>query len=270
MASDGFRKTCDQMLHGARAGRFIARPAQAAFKAPAGMPISRHCRRTVGAPPLIPTRVKLRMSFANNPAVNSVFWPGLKLTRALRLPATTALMAIVPVAPLTWLTTQALLASHRDLESTRVEYAGSPLIGPTLDVVSQTQKHRGLVNLWPAGDTHAAGALAPNRAALNAATAALQSTVLRHPEFELGATWQPIREVLDRLADGQVPADAGQSFRLHSEQVEALRRFLSCSAEASGLLLDPEAAPFHLMHLAVEPLVVWTEAVGQLRGRGAA
>jgi hypothetical protein len=36
------------------------------------------------------------------------------------------------------------------------------------------------------------------------------------------------------------------------------------------LLLDPEAGPFHLMHLAVEPLVAWTEVAGQLRGRGAA
>lgn len=36
------------------------------------------------------------------------------------------------------------------------------------------------------------------------------------------------------------------------------------------MLLDPEAGPFHLMHLAVEPLVAWIEVAGQLRGRGAA
>ena len=210
------------------------------------------------------------MSVASNPVVNFVLWPGMKLMRALRFPAKTALMAAVLVAPLTWLTVQALMATHRDLESTRLESAGSPLIGQTLDVVSQTQTHRGLVNLSLAGDTAAAGALVQNRVALKAVIAGLQSTVLQHPEFDLGPSWQPIREVLDRLSDGQVPADAPQSFRVHSDQIEALRRFLSRSAEASGLLLDPEAAPFHLMHLAVEPLVVWTEAVGQLRGRGAA
>ena len=210
------------------------------------------------------------MSVASNPVLNFVLWPGMKLMRALRFPAKTALMAFVLVAPLTWVTAQALMATHRDLESTRLELAGSPLIGQTLDVVSQTQRHRGLVNLALAGDTAAAGALAQNRVALKAAIAALQSTVLQHPEFDLGSSWQPIREVLDPLADGHVPADAPQSFRVHSDQIEALRRFLSRSAEASGLLLDPEAAPFHLMHLAVEPLVVWAEAVGQLRGRGAA
>ena len=157
------------------------------------------------------------MSVASNPVVNFVLWPGMTLMRALRFPAKTALMAAVLVAPLTWLTVQALMATHRDLESTRLESAGSPLIGQTLDVVSQTQTHRGLVNLSLAGDTAAAGALVQNRVALKAVIAALQSTVLQHPEFDLGPSWQPIREVLDRLSDGQVPADAPQSFRVHSD-----------------------------------------------------
>ncbi len=210
------------------------------------------------------------MSVAENSAVNFILWPGMRLMRVLRFPAKTALMAVVLMAPLSWLTAQALLASHRDLQSTRIELTGSPLIGQTLEIVAQTQTHRGLVNLSLAGDPAATGALAPTRLALKAAIGAVQSTLLQHPELDLGSTWQPIREVLDRVADGNVSTDAAQSFRLHTEQVEALRLFLSRAAEASGLLLEPEAGPFHLMHLAVEPLVVWTEAVGQLRGRGAA
>lgn len=168
------------------------------------------------------------------------------------------------------MTALVLLASHRDLQSTRIEVSGSPLMGQVLAMAAQTQKYRGLVNVSLTGDATATAALVPTRNALKAATGALQSTLLQHPELDLGSSWQPILEVLDRVAESNGPADAAQSFRLHIEQVEALRRFLSRSAEASGLLLDPEAAPFHLMHLVVEPLSVWTEAVGPLRGREAA
>jgi methyl-accepting chemotaxis protein len=210
------------------------------------------------------------MSMFDQPAVRAVLWPGMTLMRALRFPAKLLLLATVLLVPLTWITGQALMASHRDLASTRLEAAGSPLLPLTLEVVAQTQKHRGLVNRSLAGDTSVAGALTQNRASLQAAITGLQSALVRLPEFDLMTAWQPIRQTLERLAGGDVPPDAAQSFRLHSEQVEALRQFIARSAEASGLLLDPEAAPFHLMHLTVEPLVVWTEALAQLRGRGAA
>ncbi len=41
-------------------------------------------------------------------------------------------------------------------------------------------------------------------------------------------------------------------------------------ADQSQLLLDPEATTFHLMHLAVEQIVPWSEALGRMRGEGAA
>jgi methyl-accepting chemotaxis protein len=210
------------------------------------------------------------VDFSEKSRFQLLLWPGMKLMRALRFPAKVALIAAVTIVPLSWLTGQALLASHRDLESTRLEAAGGPLLTLTLAVAEQTQKHRGLVNRALAGDATVEAALGANRTALKAAVAALQSAVLSNPGFDLAPSWQPIRQVLERLAAGDVPKEAAESFRLHSEQVEALRHFMSRSAEASGLLLDPDAGPFHLMHLTVEPLVVWTEALGQLRGRGAA
>ncbi|MDL2336983.1 MAG: methyl-accepting chemotaxis protein, partial [Pseudomonadota bacterium] len=210
------------------------------------------------------------MSLFDN-AIGRVFlWPGMQLMRRLRFPAKVTVMALTLLVPLSWLIAQTLWMSHDALESTRLEARGAPLIGLTLDVVAQTQKHRGLVNRALSGDASVAGDLAQNRVALKAAIGSLQSTLLQHPEFELGDIWNPIRRVLDRLADGEVPPTAAQSFRLHTEQVEAMRRLLSRAAESSGLLLDPEGTSFHLMHLAVEPLVAWTEALGQMRGRGAA
>jgi hypothetical protein len=149
----------------------------------------------------------------------------MRLTRVLRFPAKTASMAVMLMAPLSWLTAQALLASHCDLQSTRIELTRSPLIGRTLEVIAQMQTHRGLINLSLAGDSAATGALAPTRLALKATIGAVQSTLLQHPELDLGSTSQPIREVLGPVADGNVPTDAVRSFRLHTEPVEALRHF---------------------------------------------
>ena len=54
MACDGFRTTCDQMLHGAgEAGSPSAR--EGTIKQADGLPIYRHSRRTTGAPPLART-----------------------------------------------------------------------------------------------------------------------------------------------------------------------------------------------------------------------
>ena len=210
------------------------------------------------------------MSLFTHPAVVLFMKPGMKLMRELKFPAKMTLMTVVLLLPLSWLTAQALWSAHGDLQATRAEAEGVPLIGLTLDVVVQTQKHRGLVNRSLAGDTAADAALADTRAALKAASQALNSRLLVQPDSGLLAPWQPIHRALTQLADGDVPRDAAASFRLHSEQVTALRELLARSAESSGLLLEPESTPFHLMHLAVEPLVPWSESLGQLRGRGAA
>ncbi|MDO9314323.1 MAG: methyl-accepting chemotaxis protein [Burkholderiaceae bacterium] len=210
------------------------------------------------------------MSLFDNPVGRALLWPGMKLMRVLRFPAKVAVISVVMVVPLTWLTASALLSSHESLESTRREARGNPLLGLSFDVIAQTQMHRGLVNRALAGDTSVHADLTQTRAALKAAIGALQSALILNPEFDLIPDWQPTRRVLDRLAEGEVPAQAAESFSLHTQQVDAMRHFVSRAAEETGLLLDPEGAPFHLMHLAVEPLVVWTESLGQMRGRGVA
>ena len=210
------------------------------------------------------------MSIFNNPVVLLLMKPGMKLMRALKFPAKMVLMAVVLIVPLAWLTTQSLRETHHDFEATHTEARGAPLIGLTLDVVVQTQKHRGLVNRSLAGDASVAEALSATRRDLKAAVLALNTQVLLRPELALDGPWQPLRDTLARFADGEVPRDAAESFALHSQQVELLRQFLARAAESTGLLLEPESAPFHLMHLAVEPLVPWSESLAQMRGRGAA
>lgn len=195
-------------------------------------------------------------------------YPGLRLMRALRLPAKSALMGAVLTVPLAWLTGQALIASHGGLVSTRLEISGARLLGDVRELLARTQSHRTLQARAAAGDASARSALPDNTAALKAAIESTQTSVTSAPELELASVWSPLRAELDSLVagTGSAPTDG---VRRHGELIEAERVFLSRCAESSGLLLDPDAAPFHLMHLAVEPLAAWTEALAQVRDRGA-
>ncbi len=197
------------------------------------------------------------------------FKPGMALMRRLQFPAKMAVMAVVLTVPLGWLTAQSLRDVHGELAMARSEAKGAVIAENALDLVVQTQKHRGLVNRTLAGDTSVAAALAEARSAMKREIDALQKDIDAAPELALVPVWDPTRRELARLAAGEVPGDAAASFALHSAQVEALRRFVARAAEASQLLLDPEASTFHLMHMSVEHVVPWTEALAQMRGIGA-
>ena len=97
------------------------------------------------------------MSVFDSAAMRLFLKPGMALMRGLRFPSKIMLMAIVLIVPLSWLTGQALLASHDSLEATRLEARGNPLLRLSLEVVAQTQKHRGLVNRHLAGDASVDG-----------------------------------------------------------------------------------------------------------------
>jgi methyl-accepting chemotaxis protein len=195
--------------------------------------------------------------------------PGMTLMRRLGFPAKMLLMGLALALPLGWLTTHAVLARHAELEFTRAERVGADVLSRALEIALQVQTHRGLVNRALSGDTGATPALAEQRQALKSGLVAVRSLVADHPGLALDAEWWPIDAVLTRLAAGEHPADAAQSFALHSEQIVALRRFVMRSAENSGLLLDPKADTYHLMTLSVDHILPWTEAIGRMRGLGA-
>lgn len=206
------------------------------------------------------------MSTYRRSAIEWLLYPAMQLMRRLNFRAKTALMGLLLILPLSWLTGQALLTSYGGLESTRLEAAGSPLIGQMLELAAQTQKHRGLVSRSLAGDPAVVASLDENRAALKAATNAIEATLSRESQLDLAKAWEPIQAGIKQVLDSEKNPN---SFTAHSDLIELQRVFLSRCAEASGLLLDPDAGPFHMMHLAVEPIIAWTEALGQLRGRGA-
>ncbi|MBS0436184.1 MAG: cache domain-containing protein [Proteobacteria bacterium] len=205
-----------------------------------------------------------------NRALHLLLKPGMSLMRRLHFPAKMLLMGLVLTVPLGWLTAQALRDVHQRVIDTRAEVKGAAIAADLLDLIVLTQKHRGLVNRALAGDTGVETALADTRSRLGRTVHAVQLDVDTLPGLGLEKSWTAIDAELRRIAGGEYPREAQASFRLHTELVEAQRRFLVLSADRSQLLLDPEATTFHLMHLAVEQVVPWSEALGRMRGEGAA
>ncbi|WP_128000062.1 methyl-accepting chemotaxis protein [Piscinibacter defluvii] len=210
------------------------------------------------------------MAAARDTLLTLILKPGMNLMRRLHFPAKMVLMGLVLTVPLGWLTVQSLRDHHQRLQDTRSEVQGAGLAAPLLDLIVLTQKHRGLLNRALAGDASVDAALGQTRHRLGAAIDATQQRLQALPALALEPAWAPLARELRRLVAGEHPRDMRASFQLHSELVEAQRRLLLQCADRSQLLLEPDATPFHLMHLAIEQVVPWSEALGRMRGEGAA
>ena len=200
--------------------------------------------------------------------LNLLFKPGMLLMRRLDFRAKMVLMALVLTLPLAWLTTESVLSIGHELHAARAEAQGNTVIARTLEVVLQTQQHRGLVHRALSGEAGVEVATAETRSRLKAATAALDREIDAAPALALATTWAPVRTELERLAAGQTPTDAKTSFALHGAQLDGLDGLVHRAAENSGLLLDPRANTFQLMHLTVEYVLPWSEALARMRGQG--
>lgn len=176
-------------------------------------------------------------------------------------------MALILTVPLVWETAKVLEAARDDYAATATEATGTPAITHFLAIISHTQQHRGLVNRQFAGDASVGDAIREQRNALSAELLTLDASIAGMNFADITAAWQPTREAIQGLADGRIPASPQESFKLHTDLIASMRGLVSLTAEDTGLLLDPEAAPFHLMHLAVEPVIPWTESLAQIRGR---
>lgn len=155
-----------------------------------------------------------------------------------------------------------------DRNLAQAELLGVQISRQIMDVVAQTQKHRGLVNLEFSGQKNDA-ALYKTRAALTAGIDRLDASVIEHSAFELGITWKPIAEELRKLAGGNMAKSSTDSIKQHSGLIAQLMHFSALNNEKSGLLFDPEAGSYLLMDVAIQKIPVWIENLAFLQGIGA-
>ena len=89
-----------------------------------------------------------------------------------------------------YLALHALSLSCDAINSTRAELSGSKIIGPAVEVLLETQTHRGQVNQKFGGNTTIEPALVQTMERLSKAFETLDQLMKWCPEFALQAEWQ--------------------------------------------------------------------------------
>lgn len=197
-----------------------------------------------------------------------LFGPGMRAMRWMRMPAKLGLMLLVVALPLVYVSGSVLLRLAADIDYTRSELEGVKLIQPISDVLEQVYQSRQQevllhVSAGWSSSTDTRG-VQQRQAALEAVDFGVRE--LRH--FDLQAPWEDARRQLSLMQTGmpEVVADTPvNAIRAKYEVAMApLWELPALIGERSGLLLDPEAAPYMLMDLALERVPVLQGRMAEL------
>ena len=167
------------------------------------------------------------------------------------------------------LTAHTLTKLNDEKNIAKEELQGVQISRQIMNVMLETQKHRGQVNLKLSGQDVKI-ALAKTRENLKSGVDQLGASIEAAPDFELAGNWNPIAEELRQLVSGQLASTTTQNFAQHSRLIAQIMRFSTLNNEKSGLLFDPSAASYLLMDVGIQKIPVWIEHLAVLRGIGAA
>jgi len=188
--------------------------------------------------------------------------PGVHLMRQLRLPVKLAIMGLVLVIPMTLLVVDSYLGTRHDIRVARDELVGARQVSQLIDLAAGLQQHREALLLGADGDD-ARQRRAAVAETVRSAAGALQPAPLGSTPGE----WAALRGSIDGLVAGNAAPRRDELMARYAQVIGQLHQQVQLSAEASGLLLDPDAKSYYLMDLAVERLPVWIEALSASRAQ---
>jgi methyl-accepting chemotaxis protein len=195
--------------------------------------------------------------------------PGILLMRRLRIPVKLALMGLMLLAPLTVLVVSSFLDAREGIKTAQRELVGARQTSLLVDVAVLLQAHRDLaVRTLAATDeikTKQSAVLSELRAKVAELNAPPSPLLTVEPQV-----WSDLQVLIADIAEGRAPQKRNELFAFHSRAIASTQRQMQLTAEASGLLLDPEAGSYYLMDLSTSRLVPFLEALSLARGQGSA
>lgn len=204
---------------------------------------------------------------ARSPA-DLLFAPVQPLLKRLPLNAKIMLISFMLLVPLVALIVTTVRSNMQGLGATRSEVQGLSRIKDVQDLMSLVLKHRGQTVMVLSNGADAQAARAATREEISKRVASIDSGGAGFADPDEQKAWAAIKEsVLGATVNSKATgvADARSE---HTNAHKQLYGYTLRVAEASGLLLDPEASTYFLMELAVVKLVPWAESVSQVRASG--
>ncbi|MEX8520563.1 MAG: HAMP domain-containing protein, partial [Leptothrix sp. (in: b-proteobacteria)] len=194
-----------------------------------------------------------------------LFAPVAPLLQRMTLSGKFALIATALAIPLAAMLSTVVIRQNSDLSYTRGELAGGPIAHHLQDLAVVMADHRGLSALSVHQPAQHSAALAQAKAAIGPALKELDQQVASQPQLELDKPWNALRSEVLALESSKSTSSA-ETLQVHTALIQRIHALVDLTAEKTGLLLEPDAAPFILMDMAFVRTSALVEAVARLRG----
>ena len=157
---------------------------------------------------------------------------------------------------------------NNELALTRTESRGITLVQPTLDLLQDTQRHRGLANSWRLGDANVKPDLDASAAAVVEDLAAVRGAA-DTLGVALDGRLDAIATAWTKLAADLPGLTPIESTELHSALINGqIMPLFAAIGQATALSLDSEQGGHYLQDIALSRIPVLTEQLSQSRAFG--
>lgn len=180
------------------------------------------------------------------------------------------LIGLVLFVPLVVVLTMLEVSLTQGVRVAKVEREGVVYHKALRQLLPELQKHRGLNGLVLAGNVDAKRSISGVEAEIASRLRAVDEVVKGVQGFPVQEGWQAMRKDVEGLVAESSRLGAEQSFDKHTDVIERLQGLMDGVANESGLVLDPEAATFHIMNASILNTIELAEHTAYSRGFGAA
>ncbi|TAK91765.1 MAG: HAMP domain-containing protein [Burkholderiaceae bacterium] len=204
--------------------------------------------------------------------VAGIFAPAVGVMDRLTFPKKIGLLGLIFALPMLALTLYLFDRLNESIVFTETEHAGVPLVAGARGVLPLVQAHRGTSQLYlnaATRDPALATKLDQIEAQADKALAALESADKQYgASFGTAKSLTEIHNDWNALKVVGKTMNAQENWTRHNALVDRLFAYVSQSADASNLTLDPELASYYVMDAVVNRLPAMAEYAARLRGMG--
>ncbi len=202
--------------------------------------------------------------------LKSIILPGVMLMRRLPLLSKFALVSFFMLLPLAYTAFLYFGESREHSEIMAAEREGLIYINPLLQLLRLVQDHRDTTYLTAKGDAKNGVRRGQTQDKIRAKLAAIDPINQRFGnDYQSTQAWKKITQQVGQLVQGEVSSDAEGQFLAHSKLIGDIRSLIQLVARKSNLILDSDAASYHLMDFAVIQIPEFSERLALASGTGA-
>lgn len=179
------------------------------------------------------------------------------------------LIGLLFIIPITLLTVDTFRSMQASIGFAMKEREGVAYLKPLKEMLMALQRHRGVANGFLNGESESKTQLDEIEADIQNGLTFVDAVHTAHEDtFGAPKRWDEIKAEWTQLAGQYSEMAAAESFKRHSELIDALLDYMVVISDASNLTLDNEIETYYLMDMAVNRIPLLMEKVGKSRGQG--